>query len=255
MPACNPKRAFSEMTPESNVVLYSKNGPVAHIVLNRPQVINAYNMRMRDELLQALEAARDDPEVRVAILRGAGERGFCVGADLIEFGAAPSQVVARRVRWERDVWGLFLSIRKPLIAALQGYVIGSGVEMACLCDLRIASDDAVFQIPEVALGMIPAAGGTQTLSRIIGAGHALEMMLSNRRAMAHEAERIGLVHYVVPGQRLLDQVERIAQELASRKPEMLASIKTAVLDGMDLPLEHGLKLEERLAVQVLSDAF
>ncbi len=243
------------MTPESDVVLYAKKGPVAHVVLNRPQVINAYNMQMRDELYQALEAVRDDPEVRVAILRGAGERGFCAGADLTEFGAAPSQVVARRVRWERDVWGLFLSIRKPLIAALQGYVIGSGVEMACLCDLRIASDDAVFQMPEVALGMMPAAGGTQTLSRIVGQGHALDVMLTNRRAMAHEAERIGLAHRVVSKESLLDEAVRIAKELASRKPEALSAAKTAVLDGMDLPLEHGLKLEEHLAVQVLSDAF
>ena len=147
------------MDAESMTVLYSKDGPVAHIVLNRPHVINSYNVRMRDELFQALEAVRDDPDVRVAILTGAGDRGFCAGADLTEFGSAPSQVIARSARWERDIWGLFLCIKKPLVAALHGHVIGSGVEIACLCDVRIASEDAVFSMPEVALGMIPARRG------------------------------------------------------------------------------------------------
>ena len=239
------------MTTETETILYSKTGPVAHIVLNRPRRINAYNMQMRDEMYQALEAVRDDPEVRVAILRGAGERGFCAGADLSEFGTAPSQVVARQVRWERDIWGLFLSIEKPLIAALHGYVIGSGVEMACLCDIRIASEDAVFSMPEVALGMVPAAGGSQTLPRIIGQGPALEMLLSNRRITASDALRMGLVHSVVPNDTLLEEAERVARLLASRSPEILAAVKTALLDGMDMPLASALELEERLAYQVI----
>ncbi|MCI0840393.1 MAG: enoyl-CoA hydratase/isomerase family protein, partial [Chloroflexi bacterium] len=149
-------------------VLYTKERHVANLVLNRPGVINAYNIQMRDELFESLAAAKDDSDVRVLVLSGSGERGFCAGADLTEFGTAPSLAVARRVRWERDVWGLFLSIRKPMIAAVHGFVIGSGVEMACLCDVRIASDDAVFSMPEVALGMVPAAGGTQTLPRVVG---------------------------------------------------------------------------------------
>ncbi|MCH7744501.1 MAG: enoyl-CoA hydratase/isomerase family protein [Chloroflexi bacterium] len=239
------------MTTETETILYSKSGSVAHIVLNRPRRINAYNMQMRDEMYQALEAVRDDPEVRVAILRGAGERGFCAGADLSEFGTAPSQVVARQVRWERDIWGLFLSIEKPLIAALHGYVIGSGVEMACLCDIRIASEDAVFSMPEVALGMVPAAGGSQTLPRIIGQGPALEMLLTNQRITAPDALRMGLVHSVVPNDTLLEEAERVAQLLASRKPEILAAVKTALLDGMDMPLASALELEERLAFQIM----
>ena len=235
----------------AETVRYSKRGPVAHVVLNRPQVINAYNVRMRDELFHALEAVRDDPEVRVAVLRGAGERGFCAGADLSEFGTAPSQVVARSVRWERDVWGLFLSITKPLVAALHGYVTGSGVEMACLCDIRIASDDAVFQMPEVALGMVPAAGGTQTLPRVIGTARALEMALTNRRVTAQEARRIGLVHNVVGSESLAEESERVAEALATRNPTVMAAVKTALLDGMDLPLREGLALEGRLALQIM----
>ena len=188
-------RLTSSNVPQT--ITYSKTGPVARIVLDRPDVINAYNVQMRDDLYGAMEAVRDDPEVRVAVLSGAGDRGFCAGADLTEFGTAPSQVIARDVRWERDVWGLFLSLEKPLVAALHGWVVGSGIEIACLCDIRIASEDAVFRMPEVALGMLPAAGGTQTLPRIVGVDRALRMLLECGPVGAVEARRLGLVHTVV----------------------------------------------------------
>ena len=155
---------------DTSTVLLDKAGAVAVVTLNRPAVINAFNVQMRDDLYSTLEAVRDDPDVRSILITGAGDRGFCAGADLTEFGTAPSQTVARQVRWERDLWGLFLSISKPLTAALHGYVIGSGVEIACLCDIRIASENSVFRMPEAALGMVPAAGGSQTLPRTIGLG-------------------------------------------------------------------------------------
>ena len=230
-------------------VLYTKERHVANLVLNRPGVINAYNIQMRDELFESLAAAKDDSDVRVLVLSGSGERGFCAGADLTEFGTAPSLAVARRVRWERDVWGLFLSIRKPMIAAVHGFVIGSGVEMACLCDVRIASDDAVFSMPEVALGMVPAAGGTQTLPRVVGVGAALELMLINRRVTASEAKDMGLVHRVVAGGDLMDTANSLARDLASRNPAVLSAAKSAVVDGLDLHLDDGLRLEERLTIQ------
>lgn len=236
------------------VVLYSKSGAVAHIVLNRPQVLNAYNVQMRDELFVTLEAVRDDPDVRVAVISGAGERAFCAGADLTEFGTAPSQVIARQVRWERDIWGLFLSLRKPLIAAMRGYVIGSGVEIACLCDIRIAADDAQFALPEVALGMIPAAGGTQTLRRVVGASRALEMTLTNRRIGADEAKRISLAHIVVPADALMQQAEEAARQLAALSPNALALAKRAIVEGADMSLSAGLELERRLLVRALTGA-
>ena len=248
------RKAQRSMSAEPETILYSKDGPVAHIVLNRPRVLNAYNIQMRDELYQALEAARDDPDVRAVLLRGAGDRGFCAGADLTEFGTAPSQVLARQVRWERDIWGLLLAIRKPVVGALHGYVIGSGVEIACLCDVRIASEDAVFSMPEVALGMVPAAGGTQTIPRAIGEGRALEMLLSGRRITAQEALRIGLVHQVVDVGRLSAESERVARVLASRNQEVIAGVKAAVLLGMDLPLGPALELEERLALRAAAPA-
>ena len=240
------------LTMNEPVVLYSKSGAVAHIVLNRPRVMNAYNVQMRDELFITLEAVRDDPDVRVAIISGAGARAFCAGADLTEFGTAPSQVIARQVRWERDIWGLFLSLGKPLIAAMRGYVIGSGVEIACLCDIRIAADDAQFAMPEVALGMIPAAGGTQTLRRVVGASRALEMVLSNRRIGADEAQRIGLAHIVVSTDTLMQEAIAAAQELAALDPSAMSLAKRAILEGADMPLAQGLELERRLAALKLT---
>lgn len=232
-----------------NTIVYEKNGAVAHIVLNRPSVVNAYNMQMRDELYQVLEAVRDDPDVRAAVLSGGGHKGFCAGADLTEFGTAPSQAIARKVRWERDVWGLFLGIPKPFVAALHGFVIGSGVEMAMLCDVRIAAEDAVFGMPEVALGMIPAAGGTQTLPRSVWPGRTVEMLLTSRRLNAQEALAWGLVHLVTPRKRLMSVAQETAVRLASREVLALAYAKEAVVRGMDMPLHEGLEMERRLAVQ------
>ncbi len=231
-------------------VLYSKKGAIASIVLNRPNEVNAFNIQMRDDLYQALEAVRDDPDVRVAIVSGAGDRGFCAGADLTEFGTAPSQVISRAVRWERDLWRLFWIVGKPLIAAVHGYVIGSAVEIACLCDLRIASEDAVFRMPETALGMVPAAGGTQTLPRVVGVGRALDVLLAGRKVPAPEAKRMGLVHRVVARDELMPVATRLADVIASLDPDAVFAARTAIAEGMDLPLDQGLDLERRLAARL-----
>src|SRR5512137_2919621 len=159
------------------VIIYEKRDHVAYITLNRPNALNAYNIRMRDELFEALGAIQEDDEIKVTILKGAGEKAFCAGADLTEFLTAPPPVFARKARFERDIWGRFLSIQKPFIAALHGYVIGSGIEMSLCCDIRLATEDARFSLPEINLGMIPAAGGTQTLPRIIGQAHAMNLLL------------------------------------------------------------------------------
>lgn len=228
-------------------VIYEKSGPVATLTLNRPEVINAFDVQMRDDLYAALEAVRDDPDVASIIIAGAGERGFCAGADLTEFGTAPSQTVARQVRWERDLWGLFLSIPKPLVAALHGYVIGSGVEIACLCDVRIAADNAIFRMPETALGMVPAAGGSQTLPRVIGLAPSMKMLLANEVLDANAALDLGLVHTVVSPERLAESVTSQAERLAKIPTPVSAAVKRAVSDGLDAPIERGLALESRLA--------
>ena len=240
------------MTSAFETIILSKSGDVAEIALNRPRVLNAYNMQMRDDMSQALEAVRDDPDVRCVLLRGEGDRAFCTGADLTEFGTAPSRVIARQVRWERDVWGQFLSLDKPIVAALHGYVIGSGIEMAMLCDIRIASEDSVFGLPEAALGMLPAAGGTQTIPRTVGRSRALEALLGNERMDAAKSLEIGLVHRVVPRETLLEEALAQARQLASYPAHLLKAMKESLLRGLDMPLERALDMETSLAATAIA---
>lgn len=228
------------------VIIYEIKNGTAYVTLNRPYALNAYNLQMRDELYQVLGAIKGDPEVRVAIFKGAGEKAFCAGADLTEFLTAPSPVIARQVRWERDVWGLFLSIDKPLIAALHGYVLGSGIEIALCCDIRLASDDARFGLPEIGLGIIPAAGGTQTLPRVTGGASALDMLLTGRWVPAKEACRLKLVNRVVSRSDLLPEAERIADRIKSYSPAAVSCAKQAITRGLDMSLSEGLELERRL---------
>jgi enoyl-CoA hydratase/carnithine racemase len=232
-------------------IIYEKQDNIGYITLNRPKALNVYNIQMRDELYQVLGAIKDDPEVKVGVLRAAGDRAFCAGADLTEFLTAPSPTIARQVRWQRDVWGLFLSIDKPMLAALHGYVFGSGIEMALCCDIRVASDDVQLGVPETGLGIIPAAGGTQTLPRTVGRGYALEMLLSGRWIKAEEALRMKLVNWVVPREDLWPAVDRLAAKIGEHRASMLSYAKQAVTRGLDLTLEQGLELEYRLGSSLL----
>lgn len=240
------------MTSVFETIVYTKEDDIAQIVLNRPRVLNAHNMQMRDDIYQVLGAIQDDPDVRCVVLRGEGERAFCTGADLSEFGTAPSRVIARQVRWERDMWGFFLSIDKPIVAALHGYVLGSGLEMALLCDLRIASEDAVFGMPEAALGMIPVAGGTQMLPRTLGIPGALDMLLSSERLDASRALEVGLVHRLVSRELLLKEATALARQLAGCPAYLLKAVKEAIRRGRDMSLGQALDLELQLAVSAMS---
>ena len=233
-------------------IIYEKQNNIGYVTLNRPHALNAYNLQMRDELYQVLGAIKDDTEIKVAIFKGVGERAFCAGADLTEFLTAPSPIIARQVRWERDIWGLFLSITKPSIAALHGYVLGSGIEIALCCDIRLASEDTQFGLPEPGLGIIPAAGGSQTLPRTIGRAKALEMLLTGRWIEAEEAHQLKLVNQVVPKCDLLPAAERLAKKIENYNPIALSCAKQAVTRGLDLSLEQGLKLEAELGRYVLS---
>jgi enoyl-CoA hydratase len=228
-------------------LVYEKNDHIAYVTLNRPHALNVYTIQMRDDLFEVLSAIKDDPDVRVVIFKGAGEKAFCAGADLTQFLTTPSPTVARQVRFGRDVWGLFLSIPQPLIAAVHGYVLGSGMEIALCCDIRIASEDVRFGLPEVGLGIIPAAGGTQTLPRIIGRARALEILLTNHWVTGPEAYAIGLVNKVVARDQLLLTAQEMARTIASFEPAAVRKAKEAVLRGADLPLSDGLYLEKRLA--------
>ena len=228
-------------------IIYEKKEHVGYITLNRPKALNAYNIRMRDELYEVLGAIRDDPEVRVVILKGAGEKAFCAGADLTEFLTAPAPVFARTARFERDIWGRFAGMTKPFIAAMQGYVLGSGIEMSLYCDIRLCTVDAQFGLPEVTLGILPAAGGSQTLPRQIGRSRALDILLTGRWIKAEEAKRFKLVNWVLSRQDLYAEAEQMALKIASFEPQAVSAAKTAINRGLDLTLHEALQLEKRLS--------
>jgi enoyl-CoA hydratase/carnithine racemase len=234
-----------------DVIIYEKRDHLAYVTLNRPRALNAYNIRMRDELYEVLGAIRDDSEVRVVIIKGAGEKAFCAGADLTEFLTAPPPVFARAARFERDIWQRFTEMPIPFIAAMHGYVLGSGIEMSLCCDIRLCSEDAQFGLPEVTLGIIPAAGGSQTLPRTIGRSPALDMLLSGRWLKADEAYRFKLVNRVIPRVQLQPEAEKLAEKIARYDPAAVACAKQAIIRGSDMSLEEGLRLERRLGLSLI----
>lgn len=229
-----------------DTLLYTRDAGVARIALNRPRVRNAFNLQMRDEFAEVLSAVAEDPEVRAVLITGEG-RAFCAGADLTEFGTAPSQVTAREVRWERDVWGQLHSLTTPIVTAVHGYCIGSGLEIALLSDIRIAAQGTVFALPEVQLGMIPAAGGTQTLARSVGPAAALDLLLTGRRFPSEEARRLRLITRIVPEDRLVAEATRVAHLLARIDPNRMTGALGAMKHGADLTLDQALALETRMA--------
>jgi enoyl-CoA hydratase/carnithine racemase len=234
-------------------LLYDKTSEgLAWITLNRAEVLNAINIQMRDELWDLVHAVRDDPDVSVVIFKGAGERAFSAGADISEFGTAPSYVEARRARRERDLWGFMLSLDKPLIAAIQGFALGAGIELPMCCDFRIASDDARMGLPEVGLGYIPSAGGTQTLPRHIPPGVARQMVLTGDPIDAQAAYRYGLVQRVVPHEMLYAEAEALARKVLAQPPGAVRLAKRAVVEGIELPLAEGLALERRLGAVAIA---
>ncbi len=162
-------------------------GEVVWITLDRPGRLNAIDLDMRDQLWDALTLLRDDASIRVAVFAGAGDRAFSAGADVTEFGTAPSLMAARAARLERDLWGLMAALRLPLIAAIHGYAYGAGLELSMYCDLRVAAEDARFALPEVTLGYIPSAGGTQTVPRAVGRSDALRLATTGDPIGAAEA--------------------------------------------------------------------
>jgi enoyl-CoA hydratase/carnithine racemase len=219
---------------------------VLWIGLNRPERHNIYNLAMRDALYEAFVVAAEHPDVRAAVLFGEGDN-YSAGADLSQFGTAPSQDIARRVRFARDVFARLAECPRPVLAALHGYCFGSGLELALLCDYRIAADDATLALPEMRLGMIPAAGGTQSAPRVAGLGRAYGFLLTGERVTAVEALRRRLVDEVTTRDAMHARAAELAQRIAGLPQHAVAATRDAMLRGRDLPLRDGLLVEARLA--------
>lgn len=229
------------------VVLYRVVDHAAVVTLNRPKAINAINTEMRSGLTEAIGRAIADDAVRAIVLRGAGERGFCAGADISEFVATDSLLAVRDVKHAPSWVDVLAESPKPTIAAIHGYCLGGGLEMALACDIRIASETAVFALPEVTLGIIPGAGGTQRLPRVVGLGHSLSMILTGARITAARAEAIGLVEKLVPSDELEASALATAERFAATGPRAVAAAKEAIRRGVEMPLADGLRLEADLS--------
>jgi enoyl-CoA hydratase len=227
-------------------LLLERDGPVATVTINRPAMLNAMSLETLDELHRAIEALGKDDAVRVIVITGAGEKAFVAGADITELARqSPTSGREHAIRGQQ-VFDRIEHLGKPVIAALNGYTLGGGCELAMSCTLRVAADTAKLGQPEINLGLIPGYGGSQRLARLVGAGRALELMLTGQQISAQEAHRLGLVNRVVPAADLKDEVRALAALLASKPPIAMRYIIDAVNEGLQMSLAEGLRFEATL---------
>jgi enoyl-CoA hydratase len=236
------------MSPAYEAIRYEAADGIATVTLNRPEVHNAMNQAMRRDLWACFEGLITDDAVRVVVITGAGGKAFSAGADIREFTAPQVPTVFREERRRVEFRSLMERCPQPIIAAIGGHCFGGGLELALACDIRIASADSRLGLTEVDLAIIPGGGGTQRLPRLIGKGKALEMILSAARIDATEAHRIGLVERLVPAGESLKAAQEFAAVLAAKAPVALRYAKEAVVKGLALPLEDGVRLEGDLSV-------
>jgi enoyl-CoA hydratase len=228
-----------------NVRTENKDG-ILIITVDRPKVLNALNAETVAEIGQAFDAARDDDSVKAVILTGGGEKAFVAGADIREL-AEMTPVTGKEIAQKgQRVFRAIERFPKPVIAAVNGFALGGGCELALACHIRIASDKAQLGLPEVTLGIIPGYGGTQRMARLLGKGRALELILTGDRIGAEEAARIGLVNKVVPADQLMTAAEEMARTIAKRGPLAVRAAIEAVMSGSDMPFEEGQLLEATL---------
>jgi len=227
-------------------IVYDKEDELAIITFNRPEVRNAINFLAIDEALEAVKKADADETVRVLILTGAGEKAFIAGADIGELQQRNTLTeLGERSGRRRVLNHLLETMSKPSIAAINGFAIGGGLEIALACTLRVTADTAKFGLPEINLGIMPGNGGTQRLPRLVGKGRAMEMILTGGLIDAAEAYRIGLVNQVAPLAELMDYTRQLARKLASKSPLALNIAKDAINTGLDLCLAEGIRYEQK----------
>ncbi len=225
-----------------STILLTRQDGYALVQFNRPDVLNALNMKLMEELVDAFEALDKDNDVRCIILTG-NEKAFAAGADIKEMADASAVEMLIRDQFAR--WDRIRKIKKPIIAAVSGFALGGGCEVAMSCDIIIASETAKFGQPEINIGVMPGAGGTQRLTRAVGKYKAMEMVLTGKMISGEEAMRWGLVNKVVPVEYYLEEAKTLAEEIASKPPVAVRLAKEAVLKSFDTTIEGGLEFERK----------
>lgn len=231
---------FPAPAPSSAAPATTADG-VALVTLDRPDVLNALSFDLLDQLADALEALDGDAGCRAIVLTGAGARAFAAGADIKELATQSSASLHAGGRF--GAWDRLAAIRTPLVAAVRGVALGGGCELAMTCDMIVAGDDASFGQPEIRIGVMPGAGGTQRLTRAVGQAKAMELILTGRSISAHEAEATGLVTTVVPAEATLDAALELAGRIAAMPPLAVRAAKRAIKDAAERPLSEGLAAE------------
>ena len=227
------------------LVLVEKELPLAVITINRPKALNALNSKVLASLDRILDSLNEDDEVRVVIITGAGDKAFVAGADIAEMSEMSPLEGTNFSRLGQVVFRKVQDLKKPVIAAVNGYALGGGSELALACDFAYASENAKFGLPEVTLGIFPGFGGTQRLPRLIGKGRAKELILTGKMISAQEAYEMGIVNKIVSQDKLLEKVKEVAGLIAKNGPIALSIAKSLVDVGYDLPLDDGCILESR----------
>ena len=227
-------------------LLIEHDGPVALLTINRPKVLNALNTQTLDELRRAILELKHDEGVRAVVLTGAGEKSFVAGADINELAVQSPTGGREHAMRGQHVLDLIEHMGKPVIAAINGFALGGGCELAMACTLRLAADTAKLGQPEVNLGIIPGYAGTQRLARIVGRGRALELLLSGDQITAQEAYRLGLVNRVVPAAELMPEARKLAAALAAKAPIAVRYILEAVHKGLEMPFPQAQVFEATL---------
>ena len=227
-------------------LLVSRDAGIAIITINRPQVLNALNMHTLDELRRAILELKQDAAVRAIVLTGAGEKAFVAGADISELATLSAAAMKDHALRGQHVFDLIENLGKPVIAAINGFALGGGCELAMACTLRVAAESARLGQPEINLGLLPGFAGTQRLPRLVGKGVALELLLTGRHVTADDALRIGLVNRVVPATSLLTEARAIATELAAKAPVAVQYILEVVNRGLETSFDKAQFLEATL---------